>query len=160
MSGMNSANNFYDPGKDPQKYLARYFSHNSWCQVPVAKFTNLQFTAFEKTQVPQDWTQESHTKGLTGNATDIWFRSIANVVFLYAQGTDKHRCKRQVQFTSQLNKSWISLWRWSAFFINYVRNLEWHCFWQSVNCLNEIGWSEYQTGQKKIGSNIYSQRRK
>lgn len=68
---MNSANNFYDPGKGPQKYLAWYFSHNSWCQVPVAKFTKLQYTAFEKTQAPQDWTQESHTKGLTGNATDI-----------------------------------------------------------------------------------------
>lgn len=71
MSGMNSTNNFYDPGKDSQKYLARYFSHNSWRYVPVVKFTKPHYTAFEKTQVPQDWTQQSHTKGLTRNVTDI-----------------------------------------------------------------------------------------
>lgn len=71
MSGMNSTNNFNDPGKDSQKYLARYFSHNSWRYVPVVKFTKPHYTAFEKTQVPQDWTQQSHTKGLTRNVTDI-----------------------------------------------------------------------------------------
>lgn len=71
MSGMNSTNNFYDPGKDSRKYLTRYFSHTSWCQVPVVIFTNLHYTAFEKTQMPQDWTQQSHKEGLTRNVTDI-----------------------------------------------------------------------------------------
>lgn len=39
-------------------------------------------------------------------------------------------------------ESLISLWRQPAFFISYVRNLEWLCFWHSVNCLNKIGWSQ------------------
>lgn len=51
MSGMRSINNFCDSGKDSERYLARSFSCNFWCQVLSVKCTNIHYMAFEKTQM-------------------------------------------------------------------------------------------------------------